>query len=91
MTGQRALLALSGERDQWERWVRATWHDGHRAGYAAGYDHGYAQAVTAWKVTAGTISGGPSFAEMDRRRYPPGGRQSWIIPRPGEDTGSQHG
>jgi hypothetical protein len=88
-----ALLGLSDERDQWQRVglarERAAWRRGWRDGYGAGYRAGYELAVRAWKVTAGVVSGGPSHAELDRRRYPPGGRESWIVPRPGEDTGSQ--
>ena len=41
------------------------------------------RAVTDWKVTAGGMTrlGGRTFAELDRRRYPPGGRLSWLIIR----------
>ena len=50
--------------------------DGHDAGYRAGYE----QAVREWKITAAGMThlGGPTYAEQDKRRYPPDGRQSWI-------------
>ena len=87
------LLALSDERDQWERvaldWARSAWRCGYQAGRDAGYAAGYAQAVTDWKVCVGVLPGGRPYAEQDRVRYPPGGRLSWIIPRPGEADGGQ--
>lgn len=95
---QRAvLLALSDERDRWERlalaWARSAYRSGYRDGYDTGYRTGYERAVTQWKITAAGMThlGGPTYAEQDRRRYPPGGRKSWIIPRPGDGTGRQHG
>ena len=87
------LLDLSGERDQWERlalaWARSAYRRGYEVGRAAGYRTGYELAVREWKITAAGMThlGGPTYAELDRRRYPPGGRLSWIIPRPGEADG----
>jgi hypothetical protein len=86
------LLDRSNERDTWQRfaeaWARWAARTAYRAGHAAGYRRGYEQAVTEWKITAAGMThlGGPSYAEQDRRRYPPGGRLSWIIPRPGDET-----
>jgi hypothetical protein len=79
------LLALSGERDRWHALALSYFAAGYRAGFEAGHDAGYSQAVTEWKITAlgMTHLGGPSFAVLDRRRYPPGGRLTWIIPRDG--------
>ena len=84
-----ALIALSDERDLQLRLRLAAWRAGYQAGSAAGYQRGYAQAVRDWKVTAGLLPGGPTFAELDRRRYPPDGRRSWILPRPGEADGGE--
>lgn len=55
----------------------------------AAYDQGYADASRwmedTWPVlVAPVIAYRPDHAELDRRRYPPDGRLSWIIPRPGE-------
>jgi len=63
-----ALLELSAERDQWHSWVLEAERAGYDRGRQAGYDAGYVQAVTDWKVTAGVLDGGPSFAELDRPR-----------------------
>jgi hypothetical protein len=80
---QAAWLRLSDERDTWLRRLDRAWRDGRAAGLEAGYRAGYARAVAEWKVTAGGLElGGPTFAQLDRRRYPPGGRASWILPRP---------
>jgi len=91
--GLADLLDLSGERDRWERlartWARSSYRSGYQDGHDAGYRTGYELAVREWKITAAGMThlGGPSFKELDRRRYPPGGRLSWIIPRPGEADG----
>lgn len=90
-----SLLDLSNERDLWVRlavdWARSAFRRGYRAGRDAGYRVGYERAVAQWKITAAGMThlGGPTYAEADRRRYPPGGRLSWIIPRPGEAGGGQ--
>jgi hypothetical protein len=81
------LLALSDERDQWVRlalaWARSAYRSGYHAGHRNGYRTGYELAVRQWKITAAGMThlGGPTFAEMDRKRYPPGGRLSWLIIR----------
>ena len=95
-TKRGQLLDLSDERDQWEQlalaWARSAYRRGYQdGGHDAGHRSGYELAVTQWKVTAGGMThlGGPTYAEQDRRRYPPGGRLSWIIPRPGEADGGE--
>ena len=74
-----AFHARSHERDRWHRAALDYWADGYRAGYEAGAEVGYARAAEDWKVVHGMSVGGPTHAELDRRRYPPNGRQSWII------------
>lgn len=79
-----ALLELSDERDLWLRRLLAAEREAYRRGYedgrGDGYRDGYSHAVTDWKVTAAGMTklAGPTFAELDRRRYPPDGRLSWI-------------
>ena len=85
------LLELSAERDGWVRlaldWARSAYRRGYRDGHDAGYRTGYDQAVREWKITAAGMThlGGPPFAELDRRRYPPDGRLSWIQPQTGRE------
>lgn len=85
----QAVLDLSDERDLWMRRVSQAWRDGWLAGMAAGYRAGFSQAVTEWKVTAGGMThlGGESFAEVECRRYGPGGRASFGRSRPGDFKG----
>ncbi len=65
-------LGLKMARDAYKR--------GRADGHAAGYAEGYAQAVADWKVTAGIQANHPTHAELERRRYGPGGRESWLLP-----------
>jgi flagellar biosynthesis/type III secretory pathway protein FliH len=87
----RALaLEQSGALDQALAARLTEWADGYRAGFEAGrevgYRAGFEQAVTDWKITAADMPwlGGQTYAELDKLRYPPSGRLSWIILRPGE-------
>jgi flagellar biosynthesis/type III secretory pathway protein FliH len=79
------LLELSDLLDAGLRLRLDAYREGYAEGLKAGYERGYAQAVADWKVTAAGMTwlGGPAYAELDRRRYPPDGRLSWIIPRQG--------
>ena len=80
------LIDRSDERDLYETRIGQAFREGYHVGHEAGYEAGYGQAATDWLVTAGGMTnlGGQTFAELDRRRYPPGGRLSWIRLRPGE-------
>lgn len=88
---EAVVLALSDERDIWLRRLldaeRDAYRAGHDQGHAAGYAAGYEQAVRDWKVTAGLLPGGPAYAELERRRYGPGGRERFADPRPGDFPG----
>jgi hypothetical protein len=79
------LLEYSDLLDAELRLRLAAYREGCQRGHEDGYERGYAQAVADWKVTAAGMTwlGGPAYAELDRRRYPPDGRLSWIIPRQG--------
>jgi hypothetical protein len=80
------LVALSDDRDRQQRRVLESYGAGYRAGYAAGHDDGMREALEAEahqrRVAAGLVVGARpgtrhvDFAELDRRRYPPGGRKS---------------
>ena len=87
---QQRLLELSDERDMWLRQVLASERAAYQRGRAAGIDNGRAAAerehAEAWKAAARQIArGGPTHDELDRLRYPPGGRESWILPDPDPD------
>ena len=86
-----ALLALSDERDTWMRRLLAA----ERAAYARGYDDGFRVGGEglfarrrAWPPVVIT---GPSFAELERRRWGPGGREHFGDPRRGDYPGRREG
>ena len=86
----RALLAAMPDPaavdEHWLRICREMTAHAARAGHGVGYRTGYERAVTQWKITAAGMTdlGGPTYAEQDRRRYPPGGRESWKQPKLGD-------
>jgi hypothetical protein len=89
------LLALSDERDAWQRRVLGAWRDGYQAGHAAGYERGYHRGArlleAEWPVVVASVTAcGPSFAELERRRWGPGGRERFGDPRPGDYPGRRH-
>ncbi len=91
------LLALSDERDQYMTRIRQAWSEGWLAGHEIGYDAGrrdaLAEEAAQRREAAGLVHGArpgsryEPYSELDRKRYPPGGRKSWIQPRP-EDGGA---
>jgi hypothetical protein len=89
-----ALLALSDERDTWLRRVYASWKDGYRAGYEAGDAAGTRRTQREWHVTNAGLPRsilGPTWAELELRRWGPGGRAHFGDPRPGDYTGGPVG
>src|SRR5215472_9287266 len=84
------LLDLSGERDVWLRRVYAAWRAGYRAGFGAGDAAGSRRTARAWHATAIGLPLsvlGPTWAELERRRWGPGGRAHFGDPRPGDYEG----
>ena len=86
------LLALSDERDLARRLRHGFWAEGYRAGRERGWREGYEQARAEqeadWHEIASPVArGGPSHAELERRRYGPGGRKHFADPRPGDYLG----
>jgi hypothetical protein len=65
-----------------------------REAYEAGRQAGYRQAETdeqaRWKQTSPVlVPHGPSHAELDERRWGPGGREHFADPRPGDFPGRE--
>jgi hypothetical protein len=90
VTRAELLLALSDERDLWLRRVYDAWRDGYRAGHAAGEVTGSRRTARAWHVTAIGLplaALGPTWAELERRRYAPRGRAHFADPRPDDYAG----
>jgi hypothetical protein len=87
-------LALSDERDLALRLRHGYWREGYRLGREHGWRDGYEQAraeqEAAWQEVAAKIArsaSAPSFAELERRRWGPGGREHFGDPRPGDYPG----
>ena len=80
------LVALSDERDTWLRRLEAEYGAGFDLGYAIGIEAGRAQVLAEEarfrRETARMVRTGDqrSHDQMDRKRYPPDGRVSWLLP-----------
>jgi hypothetical protein len=65
-------------------------HEAYEAGHADGYRAGYRQAgadqAARWNQAARAALG-PAHAELEERRWGPGGRQHFAEPRPGDFPG----
>jgi hypothetical protein len=72
-----ALLALSDERDLWLRRVCDAWTEG----YAAALDDAVVASLLRIWPRPGHVS------EIEKRRYPPDGREHFADPRPGDFPG----
>ena len=87
------FIALSDERDQFERVCLARERAAYLHGQAAGIEIGRrleaAERHAGWVRIASPIArGGPAYAELERRRYGPGGREHFGDPRPGDFRGT---
>jgi len=87
-----ALLTLSGERDMWVkvclRRERAAYRQGFIAGDLAGYTRARTEMARRWTRIASPVAyGGPAFADLEERRWGPGGRARFGDPRPGDFRG----
>lgn len=60
---------------------------GRADGYQAGYRQAEADMAARWNQAARTVTAGPSFAELEERRWGPGGRARFADPRPGDFPG----
>ena len=55
--------------------------------YAAGYAAAEADMAERWNAIARTTAPGPSHAELEEKRWGPGGRAHFADPRPGDFPG----
>lgn len=92
------LLAVSAERDRWTRRVlaaeRAGYDRGRRDGWRDGYRQGREDEAQDWftslapaREAVRLCARGPSYVELERLRWGPGGREHFGDPRPGDYTG----
>jgi hypothetical protein len=80
------LISWSDTRDAEQRARFAAEAAAQHRGFAAGFEAGRRAALEAiaeqHRQIARDLAGlltSPTFAEMDRRRYPPYGRRSWLL------------
>ena len=57
--------------------------------FAAGYAAAEADMAERWNAIARTTAPGPSHAELEEKRWGPGGRAHFADPRPGDYPGRQ--
>jgi hypothetical protein len=67
--------------------ARQMYEAGHRDGYAAGRRDAEADMARCWAEAARQVTGGVSHAELEQRRWGPGGRVHFADPRPGDIPG----
>jgi hypothetical protein len=65
---------------------REMYQAGHGDGYQAGYRQAEADLAAGWNQ-ATRPAAGPSHAELEERRWGPGGRARFADPRPGDFPG----
>ena len=66
---------------------REMYQAGHGDGYQAGYRQAEADQAARWNQVTRTAVDGPSHAELEERRWGPGGRARFADPRPGDFPG----
>ncbi len=64
---------------------REAYERGRADGWRAGYERGARLLEATWPAVSATVTaGGPSHAELEARRWGPGGREHFGDPRPGD-------
>jgi hypothetical protein len=85
------VLALSDERDLWRALMDDHWREGYRLGWEHGWRAGHqaadAEQAASWREVAGPIARGGLAADLQQRRWGPGGREHFGDPRPGDFAG----
>jgi hypothetical protein len=67
--------------------ARQMYQAGQRAGFDAGYRQASADMAARWAQIARPVVHGISHAELEKRRWGPGGRAHFADPRPGDFPG----
>jgi hypothetical protein len=71
--------------DQCRELCRQAYAMGRADGWREGYERGARVLEAEWPgVVARVVRGGPSYAELEQRRWGPGGRERFGDPRPGD-------
>jgi hypothetical protein len=67
--------------------AREMYQAGQRAGFDAGYRQADADEAAAWARITRPVTHGVSHADLEERRWGPGGRPRFAEPRPGDFPG----
>jgi hypothetical protein len=67
--------------------ARQMYQAGQRAGFQAGYRQADADEAARWAEVARPVARGIGHAELEARRWGPGGRAHFADPRPGDFPG----
>ena len=89
MTPDEAIEAAdlaAAETRYRHQFAREAYAAGHADGYRAGYRQADADQAARWNHAARAIDG-PTRAEVEERRWGPGGRAHFADPRPGDFPG----
>jgi hypothetical protein len=90
MTPREAIEAagLAGAEIAYRNQVgREMYQAGHADGYQAGYRQAEADQAARWNQITRPTTDGPSHAELEERRWGPGGREAFGNPLPGDFPG----
>lgn len=82
------VLALSDERDTHLARLLAAEQAAYRAGYADGFRDAGEELFAAYRALPPVVIEGESLAELEARRWGPGGREHFGDPRPGDYPGA---
>lgn len=86
-----AAIAEAGHAEAETRYrlqlAREMYQAGHQAGFEAGYRQADADMAARWDQIARPVVRGISHAELEERRWGPGGRAHVADPRPGDFPG----
>ena len=82
-----AAAEIEAETAYRSQLAREAYEAGHVDGYRAGYRQADADQAAWWNQAARACTGGPSHAELEERRWGPGGRAHFADPRPGDFPG----
>jgi len=67
--------------------AREMYQAGQRAGFQAGYRQANTDEAAQWAKVTRSVARGISHAELEQRRWGPGGRAHFADPRPGDFPG----
>ena len=88
-----AAAAIEAETRYRSQLARESYEAGHADGYHAGYEAAWgdreADAAAWWREHGGALVDGPTHAELEARRWGPGGREAFASPRPGDFPGRE--